>query len=139
LTTPNQLKTYGTIKSYSGSWVIECDPHVLLRMRRVFPRMSRPRYQEGKLREVVCLMDTPEICRELEWFQSRFPFDYLVKADEHRLAKRAGEHREEGVRRSSDHRGQGTQAAGLQASASAARLSEGRGRARAANARCAHR
>jgi hypothetical protein len=95
LTTPNQLKTYGTIKSYSGSWVIECDPHVLLRMRRVFPRMSRPRYQEGKLREVVCLMDTPEICRELEWFQSRFPFDYLVKADEHRLAKRAGEHREE--------------------------------------------
>jgi hypothetical protein len=89
-----EIKTYGTLKYHHGSWIIECDPHVLLRMRRVFPRMSKPRYQAGKTREIICIMDTPEVSRDIEWFQSRFPFDYVDKESEIRLARRANEHRE---------------------------------------------
>jgi len=86
-------KFLGTIKSFKGSWIVECEPHVLIRLRRVFPRMSRPRPRADGKRDVVCIANTPEVCRDLEWFAGRFPLE-LSKDDEYRLTQKANEHRE---------------------------------------------
>jgi SNF2 family DNA or RNA helicase len=61
------MKTFGRIRRTAKQWAIECEPHVLLRLKRVFPRVSRRAHGEIKLQ------DTPEVCRELLWFMERYP------------------------------------------------------------------
>lgn len=68
--------TYGTVK-YSpvkarasvghGEWLIECEPFVRTRMKRVFPKAPQV------AGNVLYLSDTPENARELEWFLIRYP------------------------------------------------------------------
>lgn len=89
------MKNYGTLRYFKNAWIVECDPHVLIRMRRVFPRISQPKYQEGKKRELICITDTPEVCRDLQWFISRFPLTFADKASEILLEKQASDHLEE--------------------------------------------
>lgn len=81
------MKTYGTLDHFKGSWVVTAEPHVVIRLRRVFPRMARRQ-------DFVGLADTLETSRELEWFVSRFPLAYKTPAVESRLADRANQHRE---------------------------------------------
>lgn len=87
------MKTYGTITWFKGAWVIEAEPHVVIRLRRVFPRISRKP-------DFVGIADTVETSRELEWFLSRFPLAYKASKDlpaagvEGRLAERARLHRD---------------------------------------------
>lgn len=57
-------------------WTVECEPHVMLRLKRVFERVSKGSF--GTVR----LADNPENARELLWFIERypmtvFPLDYL--------------------------------------------------------------
>jgi hypothetical protein len=61
------VRTYGRLWLEDGSWHIDVEPHVALRMKRVFSKLSRQ--VVGMLR----LENTPENCRDLEWFCERYP------------------------------------------------------------------
>jgi hypothetical protein len=82
------VKTYGTLGHKKGKWVVDAEPHVVVRLKRVFPRVARR--QHGKIR----ITDTIETSRDLEWFMERFPLAFESAAVERRLKARATEHRE---------------------------------------------
>lgn len=81
------MKTYGTLDHFQGSWIISCEPHVLILLRRMLPRMARND-------NFVGVADTLETSRQLEWFVSRYPMEYVSPAVEGRLAERARKHRD---------------------------------------------
>lgn len=62
------MKFFGTIKrdKKEGEFVIRAEPHVMLRLKRHFPRVSQ---HLSELR----ITDTLEVCRDIEWFFERFP------------------------------------------------------------------
>jgi len=70
------------------AWRIECEPHVMLRLKRVFAKVNRGSYS------TVDLADTTENARELLWFLDRYPMTILPKgylkdrAEQH-IAKQA--------------------------------------------------
>jgi SNF2 family DNA or RNA helicase len=82
------MKTFGALKHERGSWHIDTEPHIILKLKRVFPKVSR------KHHGTIKLTDTVETCRELEWFLSRYPLDVDAKSLE-RLTARAFAHREQ--------------------------------------------
>lgn len=68
--------------------LIDAEPHVVLKLKRVFPKVSRRHH--GTIR----LTYTAETARDLEWFIQRYP---LVAANDEasaRLEKGAAKHRE---------------------------------------------
>lgn len=79
------MQTFGVLKYEEKQWVIETEPHIALRLKRVFPKIHSR--QIGKLR----LADTIENARDLEWFISRYP---MQSKDTEFLSARASEHRE---------------------------------------------
>lgn len=79
------MKTYGKATLKKGKWVIEAEPHVVLRLKRVFASLGRR--DRGKLR----LSDTIDNCRELAWFCERYPLEITPRDY---LEQRAAEHRE---------------------------------------------
>ena len=50
-------------------WEIDCEPHVMTRLKRTFGRSDARSF--GKLR----LRNTDEVCRDLAWFIQRFPLE----------------------------------------------------------------
>lgn len=66
----------------AGKWVVEAEPHVMLRLRRVFNGADRNAI--GKL----SIINKPDNCRELTWFMDRYPLD-VVEADLAALASGA--------------------------------------------------
>ena len=60
-------RTYGTITHVDNFWEIEAEPHVVLRIKRVFQRINKGSH--GSVR----LADTQDICRDLLWFMQRYP------------------------------------------------------------------
>ncbi len=83
------MKTYGEIAHQDGLWLVEAEPHVVLRLKRLLPRLSRKAH--GTLR----ITDTVETARELEWFTLRYPMTFRTPAAEARLQERASAHREQ--------------------------------------------
>ncbi len=77
------MRTYGTVRWKKGSWVVDCEPHVMLRLKRVFAQVSRKHAGE------LTITDTPATSRDLEWFLQRYPMDV---EDAARLERRAREH-----------------------------------------------
>lgn len=73
----------------TGVWVVAAQPHIVLKLKRVFPRVSRR--QHGR----VLLADSPEVARDLEWFCSRYPLAPADAASAERLAASAAGHREQ--------------------------------------------
>lgn len=69
-----------------GQWLVNCEPHVMVKIRRLFPRAYQGRGGS------VGLRDTPEIARDLEWLLTRWPMD-LDAVTRERLTQRADEHR----------------------------------------------
>lgn len=65
MTTP----AFGTIRYGQSHWIIECEPHVKARLKRVFPRAPQ---EPSKAMQISA---TPENTRELEWFIQRFPME----------------------------------------------------------------
>lgn len=62
------MKTYGRLYlNGDGKWHVEAEPHILLRLRRVFERVSKSEFG------TVTLADTPENSRDLQWFIQRYP------------------------------------------------------------------
>jgi SNF2 family DNA or RNA helicase len=81
------LKTYGTVKFDGALWLIDAEPHVILKLKRVFPKVSK------KSHGTIKLTDTVEVARDLEWFMARYPLD-ADEATREKLIARAAAHRE---------------------------------------------
>ena len=64
-------KTYGTCtyNKRNACWDIVCEPHVAIRLKRVFAKIDT--WQYGK----QSISATPEICRDLQWFIERYPLE----------------------------------------------------------------
>lgn len=84
------MRTFGKVyRSTTGNlWTIECEPHVALRLKRVFPKVNR---SAGR----IMLVATSENARDLEWFLERFPME-MSDEDRAALASTAAAHREFG-------------------------------------------
>jgi SNF2 family DNA or RNA helicase len=85
------VKTFGTVKHYDSQglgayWTVQCEPHVAIRIKRVFPRANHHR------RGQIVLTDTPEVARDLEWFLGRFPME-IDERSTSRLDTQANQHR----------------------------------------------
>lgn len=76
---------YGQIRWHEKKWVVECEPHVRGRFKRVFPRA--PQHAAS----AIPLSDTPEHARELLWFLERYPMTMSV-SDRRRLERGAHDH-----------------------------------------------
>ncbi len=70
----------------SGSWEVEAAPDVMIRIKRIFPRVS------ATTRGTVTLTATLEVARDLEWLTDRWPMSASAD-DRRRLRALAGEHR----------------------------------------------
>jgi SNF2 family DNA or RNA helicase len=81
------VKTYGTIQYLKGKWRITPVAYVLTKLKRVFPRVSKRSHGHA------IITDTPEICRELEWFLTRYPMDWVRETDQDHLRSGASRHR----------------------------------------------
>lgn len=88
---PKPAKTYGRLQygvdpRDRGVWVLTLEPHVMTRIKRLFPRVDV--HRSG----AVWIYDTPDVSRDLEWVESRWPLDMTAacrkilggKADDHR-------------------------------------------------------
>lgn len=80
------MKTYGSItyNKRNRCWDIKCEPHVAIRLKRVFAKIDT--WQYG----VQSISATVENCRDLQWFLDRYPMDVFPfellkeRADQHR-------------------------------------------------------
>jgi SNF2 family DNA or RNA helicase len=78
-------RPYGSIILKDDAWHVDAEPHVMLRLRRVFGKVARKAV--GTLR----FPNTPENCRELLWFSERYPMQISGVED---LEAGARRHRE---------------------------------------------
>lgn len=62
------MRTYGTATLGAGEWHIKAEPHVIIRLRRMFKRTAK---QIGSVK----LTATDEVCRDLLWFTQRYPLE----------------------------------------------------------------
>lgn len=70
------MRTYGQLEHHPGEtrfgragyWQLRAEPNVVVRVKRVFPRVAVKR--DG----MIVLGDTPEVARELTWVMERWPF-----------------------------------------------------------------
>lgn len=74
------LKTFGTAKLEGDTWIVRCEPHVAMRLKRTLPKVDSRAYGEIKIPA------NDETSRDLEWFVSRFP---LVVTPAGELERRA--------------------------------------------------
>ena len=82
------MDTFGKLSFLDPlGWIIATQPHVALRMKRIFPKIAPA--QQGYLR----LSDTPENAREIQWFLERYPHE-IGAADLKLLKSRAQQHRD---------------------------------------------
>jgi superfamily II DNA or RNA helicase len=100
-------RTYGTLARVPGTWALTAEPHVIIKIKRLFPRVVQ--YRTG----VLALKDIPEVARDLEWFTTRYPLqvDDLTAAH---LAAQAAHHRGTDAAIIDILAGQRTLSAGLQ-------------------------
>lgn len=79
----------GSLEFNPGSrqWVVKAQPHVAIRVKRVFEKAAQ--FTAGEIK----LADSLENCRELLWFLERYPLELGV-SDRARLTERAAQHKE---------------------------------------------
>lgn len=81
-------RTYGELtflpqrEGRRGSWSLDLEPHVAMRVKRILPRIEATR--RGK----IVVADTPEVCRDLEWLMDRWPLR-LSELDQERLSSQS--------------------------------------------------
>lgn len=79
------MRTYGNVALKGDHWWIECEPHVLIRLKRMFGRVDKRSH--GKVR----VSATPEASLDLRWFLQRYPMEVDPPGE---LDARADEHAE---------------------------------------------
>lgn len=50
-----------------ANWLIQAEPHVVIKLKRVFGRVRQERTGD------VVISESDEVCRDLEWFMQRYP------------------------------------------------------------------
>ncbi len=81
------MSTLGTLTRVEKEWVIEAEPDVVMRAKRVFRALG------GRAGKKLELTDTVETCRDLAWFLDRYPLE--MKPEDHAyLLGREALHRE---------------------------------------------
>ena len=80
------MRTYGrlALTPSGATWVLDADPHVHMRAKRIFGKLASSALH-------LDLSNTPESCRELEWFMQLFPLE-MTEPDRHILTARAQQH-----------------------------------------------
>jgi SNF2 family DNA or RNA helicase len=78
------MKTFGTLRfsAQKKDWAVTAEPHVILRLKRVFGQLH------AQYREEFRLTDTADTARDLEWFLTRYPLE-ISKKDAAYLTERA--------------------------------------------------
>lgn len=61
------MRTFGDVHFHDGDWLIKAEPHVMLRLKAVFPRINKFTF------DTVSIQHSPEVARDLEWFILRYP------------------------------------------------------------------
>ena len=79
--------TYGTLAHADGKWLVDCQPHVRIMLKRLFPRINA-----GSCGQIA-ITDTLEVSRNLRWFLSRFPLECSDPGVAKLLNERAAEHK----------------------------------------------
>lgn len=69
------MRTYGTVELKDGAWLIKCEPHVALRLKRVFGKLNQ------RSVGALSISATPDNARDLEWFIQRYPLDVRHPGD----------------------------------------------------------
>lgn len=82
------MKSYGTATLRNGLWIIRCEPHVAVRLKRTFGNLAR-----GKQATIV-LSASEENSRDLEWFCARYPLEISDPETLTRLARTYDRRRE---------------------------------------------
>lgn len=78
----NHNRTYGTIEHDGAAWrIVDIEPHVAIRLKQVFPRISKT------ARPPFVLTGGPQLDADLAWFLSRYPMR-ITDADAGRMAER---------------------------------------------------
>ena len=65
------MRSYGTVlfREASKVWEIRAEPHILMRLKSIFPRILKT------MRGAITLTHNDEVCRDLEWFMTRYQLD----------------------------------------------------------------
>ncbi|GAC1393635.1 MAG: hypothetical protein NVSMB47_01280 [Polyangiales bacterium] len=84
------MKHHGTLRFEDDCWKVKCDPHVLIRLKRVFGKVARAAHG------TITLSDGDETARDLLWFLQRWPLT-VDAADRKLLEKRAARHELRGL------------------------------------------
>lgn len=63
------MRTFGTARLKGSEWHVDVEPHVAIRLRRLFKRA-------GKSHGTIRLAATDEVSRELQWFADRYPLEF---------------------------------------------------------------
>lgn len=79
-------RTFGKVMIHGESWIIDCEPQVALRLKRVFGKLK------SNAQGLLVLSDTPENGRELAWFLLRYPME-MSADDRQMLASREAQHK----------------------------------------------
>jgi hypothetical protein len=70
----------------TGKWVIDCTPDLMLRLKRIFPRMEKSKGVQLRVK------DAPDVAADLEWVMLRYPLT-MAAGDRARLETAAGQYR----------------------------------------------
>lgn len=82
------MRTYGTVSRLRDAWVIDAEPHIHMRLKRVFSKLSK------QAQHKLVLTHSPEICRDLEWFMERYPLA-MAEGDRALLVTAANTYRDQ--------------------------------------------
>ena len=72
----------GEARLSGATWEVRAEPHVITRLKRIFPRAY------GYARGGVTLKDTDEVCRDLLWVAERWPLEILPRSHAEARASR---------------------------------------------------
>lgn len=70
-----RLKRAGDAPAAKSQWELTAEPHVMIFARRVFAQAS------GRSYKTIRLSNTPEVCRDLDWFMERYPLQVEGEGD----------------------------------------------------------
>lgn len=76
--------TYHRMQTSRPCWGIKAAPHVMIRVKRVLPRVKPDRTG------AVYVVDTPDVARDIQWLCDRYPLDMNERTAAH-LAARVGQ------------------------------------------------
>lgn len=80
------VKTHGNVKRYGEAWWIETEPHLMIKLKRWFPRV------EANRQGALVIKATAEVSRDIQWFMSRYPMK-LTKKDQELLDGESADHK----------------------------------------------